>query len=539
MHKTLKPFQGVYTCCIHSTYFNTSRRNYATEDLVLSNNKLVFNKSIDKPTIARTVGEHELLYIQQPDMPANPRQLKVSVLGAPNAGKSSLVNRLMNRRVSAVSNKINTTRNRINAVLTDQDTQIIILDTPGITSFKKSKKFNLERQMIIDPHSSLWESDLVLVIHDVSNEYSCETLDSEVLKCLFSHPEKEAILVLNKTDKLKTKKKLLDLVAKLTGGCLNGKEFLPEKEKHKSKFDRKTLRDSDYEALFAKTAQKMNLKLEDEKTRKVYQLLDELKACEEYLLKNQSDIRLDTGDESQLEKLGEERISKEKLSNDYMPSVLNASNEINQSNELSIINSIAKSSSGENTPILRRIEDISPIEFKKDLMQTTDWHMYYKKLSSLATLVRGKTYWPYFNQVFMISAKFNDGVDDLKRYMFSRAKPGEWIFSRNLLTDQMPQEIAEMCVREKMLEYLPDEIPYELGLKTSHWELDDNDCLNIIINVIPGSTKYKYNRHVKELFRNSGRLIRIISEQAHQEMLNTFQCEIKFKLAVITHNNKF
>ena len=44
----------------------------------------------------------------------------------------------------------------------------------------------------------------------------------------------------------------------------------------------------------------------------------------------------------------------------------------------------------------------------------------------------------------MVSAKFNDGIDDLKRYMFSRAKPAEWIFSRNMLTDQMPQEIAEM-----------------------------------------------------------------------------------------------
>ena len=88
-----------------------------------------------------------------------------------------------------------------------------------------------------------------------------------------------------------------------------------------------------------------------------------------------------------------------------------------------------------------------------------------------------------------------------------------------MLTDQMPQEIAEMyillmvtaeimwqilndlfcshrCVREKMLEHLPAEIPYELGLKTSHWEVDDNDCLNIIINVIPGTTKYKYNRHI-------------------------------------------
>ncbi len=49
----------------------------------------------------------------------------------------------------------------------------------------------------------------------------------------------------------------------------------------------------------------------------------------------------------------------------------------------------------------------------------------------------------------MVSAKFNDGIDDLKRYMFSRAKPAEWIFSRNMLTDQMPQEIAEMYFLDK------------------------------------------------------------------------------------------
>ena len=50
IHKTLKPFQGVYR------YDNYIIRTYATKDLVLSNNKIVFNKPIDKPTIARTVG---------------------------------------------------------------------------------------------------------------------------------------------------------------------------------------------------------------------------------------------------------------------------------------------------------------------------------------------------------------------------------------------------------------------------------------------------------------------------------------------------
>jgi GTP-binding protein Era len=47
-----------------------------------------------------------------------------------------------------------------------------------------------------------------------------------------------------------------------------------------------------------------------------------------------------------------------------------------------------------------------------------------------------------------------------QRYLFSRTKAGAWMFHRNFVTDQYPQEIAEMCIREKMLEYLPDEIPY-------------------------------------------------------------------------------
>ena len=249
--------------------------------------------------------------------------------------------------------------------------------------------------MIIDPHSSLWESDMVLVVHDVSNEYSHETIDSEILKCLFSHPEKESILVLNKTDNLKNKKKLLDLVASLTGGQLNGKEFMPKEKK--LKFDRKTLSDSDYEALFAKTAQKMNLKLEDDKSKKVYKLLEELKACEEYLIKNQSQISIDDGNSKELtDDLAEKRINEEKLDTNYVPAVLNPIQESN------LVDSIVKNTlnAGEST-MLRSIEDISPEEFKKDLMLTTDWHMYYKKLSSLSYLVRGKTYWPYFNQVFI------------------------------------------------------------------------------------------------------------------------------------------
>lgn len=47
-------------------------------------------------------------------------------------------------------------------------------------------------------------------------------------------------------------------------------------------------------------------------------------------------------------------------------------------------------------------------------MHTTDWHLYYQKLSKLNLFVRERKAWPNFNQVFILSAKTNDGVDDLK-----------------------------------------------------------------------------------------------------------------------------
>lgn len=119
------------------------------------------------------------------------------------------------------------------------------------------------------------------------------------------------------------------------------------------------------------------------------------------------------------------------------------------------------------------------------------------KLNALGVLVREKTYWPYFNQVFMVSAKMDDGIEELKRYLFARAKPGQWMFNRNLLTDQMPQDMAVLCVREKMLENMEGEVPYEMGIEVSDWDVDDStDCLNICMNLIPGGEKGNYARHV-------------------------------------------
>ena len=56
------------------------------------------------------------------------------------------------------------------------------------------------------------------------------------------------------------------------------------------------------------------------------------------------------------------------------------------------------------------LSQISPLDLKKDLMETTNWHLYYKKLSQIREFTRGRSTWSYFNQVFMISAKRNHGI---------------------------------------------------------------------------------------------------------------------------------
>lgn len=354
----------------------------------------------------------------------------------------------------------------------------------------------------------MWEADLVCIVHDVSDEYSRNRIDKEILKCLFANPEKESILVLNKIDKLKNKSILLDLVADLTGGRLNGKEFLSKDKSKRSKISAKMLRDIDYENLFLKTAEKMNIQLKDTKQNKeILGLLEELRQCEDFLIKNKDKIVVDNG-QNELELVPEDnRISMEKLKGDILPENLNPKNLSSLNPDLALVNSIVQSSpANENSPVLRRIEDISPIEFKKDLLKTTDWHLYYKKLSALGVLVREKSHWPYFNQVFMISAKNDEGIDELKRYLYSRAKPGEWVFSRSLVTDQMPQDIAEMCVREKLLENYDNEVPYEIGIETAYWEVDENDCLNIIINLIPGEKKFNLRRHMVKLKKKEAKI---------------------------------
>lgn len=79
------------------------------------------------------------------DSPMGSRSLEAVIIGAPNSGKSSLMNVLVNKNVSAVSDKYNTTDDPVTGIYTDigERTQIVYMDTPGVTKMNNSMRSNL------------------------------------------------------------------------------------------------------------------------------------------------------------------------------------------------------------------------------------------------------------------------------------------------------------------------------------------------------------------------------------------------------------
>ncbi|KFQ26222.1 hypothetical protein N332_00084, partial [Mesitornis unicolor] len=177
------------------------------------------------PAVATSKKEQDRLLRYHPDQPPNPKVLRIAIIGAPNAGKSTLSNQLLGRKVFPVSQKVHTTRCKARGVITYEDTQLIILDTPGLTNPHKVKRHKLDETMLTDPQDSMKHADLVLVLVDVSDHWTRNSLSKEVLRCLSEFPQIPSVLVLNKVDLLKKKYILLELATELTEGVVNGRKL--------------------------------------------------------------------------------------------------------------------------------------------------------------------------------------------------------------------------------------------------------------------------------------------------------------------------
>jgi len=129
----------------------------------------------------------------------------VALVGRPNAGKSTLLNRLLGQKIAAVSDKPQTTRFRIQGVITQPEGQIVLVDTPGV----HKPGYEMNRRMMAAVQDALLTVDLVCLICDAS--VSTGSGDRFVLE-LVQKSNKPALLLLNKIDKLEDKAALLPLI---------------------------------------------------------------------------------------------------------------------------------------------------------------------------------------------------------------------------------------------------------------------------------------------------------------------------------------
>ncbi|XP_063306043.1 GTPase Era, mitochondrial [Pelobates fuscus] len=378
-------------------------------------------------------GENDSLLLHKPDQPENPKVLRVVILGAPNAGKSTLSNKLLGRKVFPVSKKVHTTRCQGQGVLTDGETQLILLDTPGMVNNTKVKRHHLEKSLQKDPWDCMKLADVVLILVDASDMWTRHSLHTEVLKCLFQYPTIPSILVMNKVDLVKQKGILLEITKQLTEGIVNNK-----------------------------------------------------KAVIKPLVKPLPGHGDNTGHTSQGQDTSPFEIEE--------PGVT-----VNEPVSVKLSPDVDEFADEESDAARRKI--INELKKRKG--------------------------WPHFRDVFMLSAINGEEVETLKKYLLTLAKPGEWEYHSDVVTTQSPQEICNNIIREKLLEYLPQEVPYNVTQVTDLWE--EGSCGEL---VIMQTLLVQKENHVKILIGRGGQLVSKIAQEAGKDLMDLFLCDVRLRLSV-------
>lgn len=129
----------------------------------------------------------------------------VALVGRPNAGKSTLLNQILERKIAIVSDKAQTTRHRITGVLTNETGQIVFLDTPGI----HKPRHKLGERMVEIAQSSLYDADVIYYLVDVTQDFGP---GEQYIVQQLQKASAPVFLILNKIDRVE-KARILKLIA--------------------------------------------------------------------------------------------------------------------------------------------------------------------------------------------------------------------------------------------------------------------------------------------------------------------------------------
>ncbi|KAI6191689.1 G domain-containing protein [Aphelenchoides bicaudatus] len=157
------------------------------------------------------------------------RALKIAIIGTPNVGKSALTNKLIKADVCAVSKLIDTTRQNMTTSLSEDEFQLIVVDSPGLIGLKHAKEVintHTESKILLDPEAALNKAEHVIVVDDVTSPG--EYIHHRVLHLLHRNPHITSSLVMNKCDLVKQRSDLLRRGHILTCGKIGGKSITTE-----------------------------------------------------------------------------------------------------------------------------------------------------------------------------------------------------------------------------------------------------------------------------------------------------------------------
>lgn len=145
----------------------------------------------------------------------------MALIGATNAGKSTLTNALVGEKVAIVSHKVQTTRFQIRGIMIHETAQVVLVDTPGF--FKPRRKF--DRSMIAAAWQALEDVEIAAFLVDVSKPYDASKQTPYLEKIATQTQEQDRILILNKVDKA-PRDRLLEIAAKINAACPFDRTFM-------------------------------------------------------------------------------------------------------------------------------------------------------------------------------------------------------------------------------------------------------------------------------------------------------------------------
>ena len=146
---------------------------------------------------------------------AQTKLLKVAIIGEANSGKSTLTNCLIGEKICAVTAVPHTTRRQTVGVFTVGDSQIVLLDTPGIVNLPEARRLKMTREHMRAPIDAMHDADLIAVLVDATDRRRNQVIHETILTSLENHVDLPSILILNKIDSVKMKSVLLDIVCTL------------------------------------------------------------------------------------------------------------------------------------------------------------------------------------------------------------------------------------------------------------------------------------------------------------------------------------